>query len=124
MCHLLRRAFRRAVLEIPRTLAGSLAENGSLRRHAILLALLALAACESITVRPEGTKILSSKPNYEQSENYYFWGLKNEFRVDAKAACADKRIVQMQAQDTPKDVFYTAITLGIYSPRTARIWCE
>jgi hypothetical protein len=90
----------------------------------IVFAFLGLASCSTITIRPEGTKVLRTDPTYKETEDFYFWGLKNEFHVNAKDACAGKKIVQMQAQDTAKDTFYTIITLGIYSPRSARIWCE
>jgi hypothetical protein len=90
----------------------------------MVFAFLGLAACSTITIRPEGTKTRHTDPTFQKSEDFYFWGLKNEFHVNALAACADKKIVQMQVQDTPKDVFYTIITLGIYSPRSVKIWCE
>lgn len=91
---------------------------------AALLAAVMLTGCASVTVRPEGGAKLSSEPTYNASKNYFFWGLKGEHTIDVQEICAGKGVDQLQSQKTFKDGFLGAITLGIYAPKTAKVWCK
>lgn len=94
-------------------------------RHATLALVLAalLAGCSTVTLRPEGTRKLATEPTHQETLNYYFWGLKGEHTVDVQAICGDREVLQMQAQDTFGNRVLTVLTLGIYYPRSARVWC-
>ena len=85
--------------------------------------MLALAGCSTVTIRPEGTARLGTEPTHQMTYDYYFWGLAGEHRVDVQAVCGDRPVRQIQAQDTFENRVLTVITLGIYAPRSARIWC-
>ena len=52
------------------------------------------------------------------------WGLVGEERVDVKAICQDKKVAQMQSQQTFADGALGLVTLGIYAPHTVKVWCE
>jgi hypothetical protein len=84
---------------------------------------LILAGCSTVTLRPEGTGKLATEPTHEETLNYYFWGLRGEHRVDVRAICGDRQVEQMQAQDTFGNRVLTVLTLGIYYPRSVRVWC-
>lgn len=91
---------------------------------AALLAAVMLTGCASVTVRPEGGAKLSSEPTYKDSKSYFFWGLKGEHTIDVQEICAGKGVDQLQSQYTFGNGFLTAITLGIYAPKTAKVWCK
>lgn len=85
--------------------------------------MLSLAGCSTVTIRPDGTSRLGTEPTHQMTYDYYFWGLAGEHRVDVQAVCGDRPVRQIQAQDTFENRVLTVITLGIYAPRSARIWC-
>ncbi len=96
-----------------------------MKRNKFIIALLAvgLSACSTITISPEGGGKLTVKPTYEESKPFYFWGLSGEHRVDVLKVCDDKEPLQMQSQLTFVDGILGLITLGIYAPHTAKVWC-
>lgn len=84
---------------------------------------LLLAGCATVTIRPTGGEKVAGAPNYEESKNYFFWGLSGEHTIDVKQICGDKGVDQIQSQRTFMNGFLGAITLGIYVPKTAKVWC-
>ena len=88
------------------------------------LALLGLSACATVTVRPGGGEKLSGQAQYENSESFFLWGLVGEHTVNVTQVCSNRKVTQMQAQFTAIDVILGTITLGIYAPRSAKVWCE
>jgi hypothetical protein len=89
-----------------------------------LLAAMLLAGCATVTIRPEGGTKVTGKPDYQKSENYFFWGLGGEHTIDVAEICEGKGVEQMQSQQTFMNGFLTAITLGIYAPKSAKVWCK
>ena len=89
-----------------------------------ILMLASLAACSSVTIRDKGNAKLSTEPTWSQSESFYFWGLAGTANVDVKQVCGTQKPTQLQTQATITDSLLTFITLGIYAPRTAKVWCE
>lgn len=89
----------------------------------ISLALLLIAGCSTVTINPEISGKLVSPPTYEDSKSFYFWGLAGEHRVNVVQICGDKKVAQMQSQQTFVDGLLGVITLGIYSPHTVKVWC-
>ena len=82
-----------------------------------------LSACSTVTIRDHGTAKVSSEPSYSSSKAFFFWGLAGTARINTTAICHGKRPVQMQSQKTFVDGLLGFLTLGIYSPRTASVWC-
>ena len=85
---------------------------------------LALGGCSTVTVTTADEQKLTTKPTYQERKNFFFWGLVNDHSVDAVAACEGEQPRQMQSQQTFTDGLLGVVTLGIYAPRSARIWCE
>ena len=85
---------------------------------------LCLGACSTVTIREKGTGKLSTEPTYSDSKSYFLWGIVGEKHVDVVQVCNGKMPRQMQAQSTFLDSFLSTITLGIYYPRTAKVWCQ
>jgi hypothetical protein len=95
-------------------------------KNILALALaLQLSACASVTItESQLSDIASSIPTWEQSFNFYLWGLIGEHSVNVEAICRDKRAIRMQSRFSGSDLLYGVLTAGIYLPRTARVWCE
>jgi hypothetical protein len=89
-----------------------------------LFAAFLLAGCASVTVRPNGGAKTSAKPDYQQSKNYFFWGLAGEHTIDVTTICEGKTVEQIQSQYTFVNGLLGGITLGIYSPKSAKVWCS
>ena len=90
----------------------------------LLLIALLLSACSSVTMRPYGGMKEKRSPDYSDSKDYYFWGLKGEHEINTSEICGDRRVEQMQAVLTASDWIRGVFTLFIYAPRTAKVWCE
>lgn len=89
-----------------------------------LLAAMLLAGCATVTVRPDGGAKVGGTPDYQKSKNYFFWGLGGVHTIDVQEICEEKGVEQIQSQKTFMNGFLTAITLGIYAPKTAKVWCQ
>jgi hypothetical protein len=88
------------------------------------LSLALLAGCASVTVRPDGGPKLTTRPDYAQSKAYYFWGLGGVHTIDVAAICGERNATQFQSRYEALDVAYSIVTLGVYMPKTARVWCD
>lgn len=94
------------------------------KNHLILgMLLVSLTGCSSVTISPGSKNKLVSEPSYEESKPFYFWGLAGEHRINVLKVCNNKEPLQMQSQQTFVDGALSFITLGIYSPHTAKVWC-
>ena len=94
-------------------------------RKASLALCLLLVGCQNVTIRPGGGERLGGTPAYVQRQHFYFFGLSPSARyVNLEAACPNGVASQMRAQRTFVDGLLGGITLGIYTPRTAQVWCQ
>jgi hypothetical protein len=90
-----------------------------------LAALVVVATgCYSVTSRPDGAFKVATPPTFEQRQDFYLWGLVGESHIDTKQVCANSQTAQMQSQQTFVDGLLGLVTLGIYSPQTAKVWCK
>jgi hypothetical protein len=89
---------------------------------AILLSFF--VGCATATIRPDGGPKNSAGAQYESSETFFIFGLVGEANIDVKDICGSKKVEQMQTQATFMNSFLGALTLGIYTPKTARVWCS
>ena len=93
--------------------------------YLFLFCSLFFISCQTVTISPKGHKHrYSNIPVYEQSQSFFFWGLVGESVVNVQSICGDRKILQMQTQSTFVNQLLTALTLGIYAPRTAKVWCS
>ena len=89
-----------------------------------LLAPAILVSCSTVTIRPEGGRRDMRPSAYEERKDFWFWGLVGEGHIDVRKACGEQTVDQMQAVYTGMDVLLNIVTLGIYAPRTAKVWCR
>lgn len=88
------------------------------------LVVLSMLGCSTVTVRTDGKPEASVPPTYEKQYTYWWWGLKGEYSVNIREVCAGKSLEQIQTVHSLIDSLSGLFTLGIYAPRTARVWCE
>ena len=62
-------------------------------------------------------------PTYEESLAFGFWGLVGSHEVNVDEICRGRPVTKVQAETTFGDMMRSCFTLGIYYPRTARVWC-
>ena len=70
-------------------------------------------------------KSASVTPKYSESQSFFLSGIGQEKQVNAANICdgADK-VAKVQSKLEPKDLFFGIITLGIYTPHTANVYCQ
>ena len=91
----------------------------------LLFCLLFFVSCQTVTISPSGdTRSYSSTPTYSESQHFFLFGLVGNNIINVSSVCGDRSVLQMQTQSTFLDGFLGSITLGIYTPRTASIWCS
>lgn len=88
-----------------------------------LFLVLLLQGCAAVNVRTDDQPENQSPPSFQQTYTYWWWGVKGEYRINVREICAGHSVEQMQTIDTFTDSIMRTITLGIYWPRTARVWC-
>ena len=95
-----------------------------LKVAALTAVTLLIAGCHNITIRPEGVAKRVDRPDFEESKDFWVFGLVNEHSVDVRPICGSRKLAQMQAQSTFIDSLIGVVTLGIYTPRSVRVWCQ
>ncbi|MGC2165014.1 MAG: Bor family protein [Gallionella sp.] len=95
-----------------------------IKRSVPILLILLLVGCSTVTIQPQQSGKLVTQPTYEESKNFFFWGLAGEFRFDVTKICSGKKVTQMQTQQTFVNGLLGLVTLGIYSPHTVKVWCS
>ena len=88
-----------------------------------LTCLFMLNACSTVTIKPQGTQQLTIEPSYEERLPYYLFGTVGEHHINVRGICGHGEVAQIQAQDTFMDRVLGIATIGIYRPRTAKVWC-
>lgn len=95
-----------------------------LKQLLIVVLATALSACSSVTLRTDSAEKTKNTPDFQQSYDYWWWGLKGKHSINVREACQGRKVKQMQSVTTLPNLFVSIFTLGIYQPRTARVWCE
>jgi hypothetical protein len=85
---------------------------------------LLLSGCFTQTVRFDAAPKDASEPQYEETLDFYLWGFFPSHVVDVQRVCAGRPASQLQSRTTFVNGLLNLITLGIYSPRSARVWCK
>ena len=93
----------------------------------IILSLVVMAAfstaCQSVTVIKDGGSFTEGEPTYQKSLPYFIFGAVGKRDVYVDHICNGKTPAQFQAQTTFLDGFLGFITIGIYTPRSVKVWC-
>lgn len=81
-------------------------------------------SCSTVTIRKDATREVLVDPDYIDTKAFFLWGYVGEHHVNAPMICGNRGVVQMQAESAWDDVLFSVLTLGLYFPRTAYVWCE
>jgi hypothetical protein len=94
----------------------------TMRKSALVLAVLFLSGCATQTYNIHGGN--SSNIKKEDMQHFFISGLGQEKDMDAAQICggADK-VAMVQSHLTFLDGFLGTVTFGIYTPRSARVYC-
>ncbi|BCG08693.1 MULTISPECIES: Bor family protein [Buttiauxella] len=88
-----------------------------------VVASMALAGCaqQTFTIKHD----IAEKPTQEVKQAFFVQGLGQTQTIDAAQVCggADK-VVRTEVQESGMDVLLRVVTLGIYTPREARVYCS
>jgi hypothetical protein len=90
----------------------------------IVVLAIVVSGCYSVTSRPAGGFKTAGQPTFEQRQDFFLWGLVGESHIDTAKVCKGSQPAQMQSQRTVVDSLLTLVTLGIYAPESARVWCK
>jgi hypothetical protein len=87
-----------------------------------LVATVALSGCAQQTFKINNG--IAEKPTQEIKQSFFVHGIGQSQTIDAALVCggADK-VIRTEVQESGMDVFLRIITIGIYTPREARVYC-
>jgi len=63
-------------------------------------------------------------PDFEDSHSYYFLGFSGQGQIPLQGVCGDKELQQIESLFTLEDGLIAVFTLGIYTPKSFRVWCK
>ena len=86
----------------------------------VLLASLAGCATQSFTLNADAT----TKPERETMQTFFINGLGQEQTIDAAKVCGGaEKVAKIETIEKFTDGLLGLITYGIYTPRTAKVYC-
>jgi Bor protein len=97
-----------------------------LKRCAMPITTLALIGCANATFNfTDATRPEDTKPNAEERQLNFFSGFGQRQTIDAAKVCggADK-VASVDVNQSFADAVVATITLGIYTPLSARVFCK
>ncbi len=89
----------------------------------ISFCIIFVAGCSTVTISPQGKPKVGREADYEDSKAFFLFGLVGKQQVDITKPCNGQEPQQIQTQSTFLDSFLGIITIGIYSPKTVKVWC-
>lgn len=64
-------------------------------------------------------------PSLSESQAFFVGGIGQERTINAAQVCGGaSNVAKVQSKLEPKDILLGTITLGIYTPRTAQVYCK
>jgi len=82
-----------------------------------------VSACSTVTIKPHNGPKLTSPATHEQRMHFFVAGLIGDRRINLETVCRSREPVQMQTQSRLSDMTFGLLTLGLYTPHTAKVWC-
>jgi len=79
--------------------------------------------CATQTYQLSDTK--AEQPTREERQTFFIDGIGQSQMLNAANVCGGaENIVKIESEQTAADVGLAIITLGIYTPRTAKVYCK
>lgn len=90
-----------------------------------LLISIAMVGCANQRFNVAGEVTDASSVKAEDSQSFFISGIGQKQAVDAAKVCGSAAQVSgVAVEQAPMDVLLGVVTLGIYTPRTARVYCK
>lgn len=90
---------------------------------AISVLVLSLAACSTQKFELDTTSH-TSIPTYEGTSHFVFWGIGQEKKLYPAEVCGARGVASVDTHDSFVNGLFSAITWGIYAPRSYAIYCK
>ena len=88
-----------------------------------IIAAVALSGCAQQTFKVN--KGIATQPGQETRQTFFIHGIGQSQTIDAALVCGSaEKVIRTEVQESGMDVFLRVITLGIYTPREARVYCS
>ena len=90
---------------------------------ALCLAAGTLAGCatQTFTITPDSSPEF---PDREVSQPFFVGGIAQRKHIDAAKLCGGThKIARIETIESPVDIVLGTLTFGIYTPKTARVYC-
>ena len=89
----------------------------------LLVVAIMISGCAAQTFHINGAN--GEVPTDQTSQNFFVYGIGQEKMTDAAEICGGvDKIVKVEAQETVTNGILRIITLGIYTPRDAKVYCK
>ena len=87
----------------------------------LTLSMLSGCATQSLLLRPSQ----NANPTAEKAQTFYISGLGQQRVMNAAEVCnGQANVARVESVQTPRDILLSLVTLGIYTPRTAKVYCQ
>ncbi len=84
-----------------------------------------LAGCSSLIFVRTPDRRTYTEALYESREtNFFFGSVGGEHELFIDRVCLGKDVDQVVVEHTTTDVLTTILTVGIFAPRTVKVWCQ
>jgi hypothetical protein len=92
-------------------------------RRAFLATLFAVAATGCYKATFISNPSVSRGADHDQWNSFFLWGLVGEETLDVRQFCSGGQVAQVRTGANLLTGLVSAVTLGIYAPRLAYVWC-
>lgn len=84
---------------------------------------LLATGCATQTVALKGSS--AAQPTYTTNQKFFIGGIGQEQSLDVAKICnGAENVAQVQSHQSGKNILLGVLTLGIYTPRTANVYCK
>lgn len=90
---------------------------------ALTSSVLLISGCATQTALIQPTQQVT--PIYSESQTFFISGIGQQQTVNAAQVCnGAENVAKVQTTLSPKDIALGLVTFGIYTPRTAKVFCR
>lgn len=90
---------------------------------ALLASTVVLTGCmtQTATLKPN----TATTPTFEETQSFFISGIGQSKTINAVKICGGQdKIAKVESFWSAPNILLGAVTLGIYTPRTARVYCQ
>lgn len=93
------------------------------------LVYLFISACAAVQIdftsnpTPQTEQILKANATFTDFRNLYFFGTVPKADINVAKVCLDQEPLRLKTFSSLEDILFTTFSIGIYSPRTIKVWC-